>query len=324
MEIACDVLKKSFITNKIMNAKRKFRNINIIDIANTNNIDNFLKKINTPKIIEISTEFIKEYFANNNKDMGVSLLMAYYISSFSEKLFGSYKSRFEQKLNFAANKVVLYIEKIIANDTLSNDYNEEFMSSFDHYYSLYKIWKSKDSINEMSNMFQTLQELSDIIKIEIKKNGKTTKYNYLEKLLVKLFQYNIKYAIRMFLHNYNIFYGLSSLENKFWELVNQYYDDYKDELFIILVAELKIRLIPYLNNVNDRKELYYDLDTEDIINKIRNHNLNNKSIYKIINILQNKTQKINNTYDVHKIKSKITNQDLVNIFKSMFSETLNN
>jgi len=318
MEIACDILKKSSITERYSDIKKNFKSLNLNDISRTSSLETFIKIINTEKYINNVTSLIEEYFDNIDKDMGISILMAYCISSYSNKLFDSYKTKFEQKLILSANRVVLCIEKLLSNNKIPDEQNEDFLNSIDHYYSLYKVWKSKDSINEMSRLFENIQDITNILKIQIIKKMPIGNYNCLFEPMDKLFDLNVKYAIRILLHNYNIFDRLSLFETKFWESVTSNYQKYKDAIFVILVVELRIQLIPQLINPQDRKELYYNLDTEDIINKIRNSDLDNHKIIKIINLLQNKTNKINESYKIKKLTYKITDNELIETFQSMF------
>lgn len=322
MEIACDILKKSITStiNKHDDLKKKFRSLNLSDISRKSNMDSFLKLINSKKYMDITNEFIEKYFDNANNDTGLSILMAYYISSYSDVLFPSYKTRFEQKLILSANKVVLLIEKLlhIQDDDFPDKFYNEFLGTIDHYYSLYKLWKSRDSINEMSDLFENIQEVASIIKIQLRKQIPTDKYDYLITQMNTLFELNPKYALRIMLHNYNIFNGLQLFETKFWDKVVSVYQSNKDAMFVILVAELRIRLIPLLSNPLDRKDIYYGLDTEDIINKIRNYDLDNKKIIEIINILQDKIKKINNNFINQQITHKISEKDMILLFKNMF------
>jgi len=327
MEIACDILKKSIAsaTHKHTNIK-KFKSLNLSDISRKNNMESFLKLVNSKKYVDITNEFMGEYFDNTNKDTGISILMAYCISSYSDTLFDSYKTRFEQKMILSANKVVLLIEKLlnIQDNAFPDNFYNEFLSTIDHYYSLYKIWKSKDSINEMSNLFENIQEIASIIKIQLVKHIPTDKYDFLINLMNKLFDLNPKYALRIMLHNYNIFSGLQLLETKFWDKVVTVYQLHKDAMFVILVVELRIRLIPLLLDPLDRKDIYYNLDTEDIINKIRNYDLDNKKIIEIINILQDKTKKINNNFINKQLSPNFQEKDMILLFKYMFHSSFEN
>ena len=323
MEIACDILKKSSTTERYTEIKKKFKSLNLSEISRTNSLEMFIKIINTPKYISAVTLLIEEYFNEIDEDMGLSILMAYCISSYSNKLFDLYKTKFEQKLILSANKVVLCIEKILLNNKPSSELTEEFLNIIDHYYSLYKIWQSKDSINEMSKLFENMQDITNILKIQILKKMLVVNYDSLFDSMNKLFDLNVKYAIRILLHNYDIFDGLQLFETAFWENVVSNYQKYKDAIFVILVVELRIQLIPQLTNPQDRKELYYNLDTEDIINKIRNYDLDNHKIIKIINLLQNKTNKINIEYEIKKITHKTTDNELIDVFKMMF-HSINN
>ncbi len=335
MEIACDILKKSYPTSKYIDIKRDFINLKLNVLTKKDTMDSFLKLVNDKNCITITTKLLSEYFYNIDTNMGISILMAYCISSFSDTLFSSYKTRFEQKLILAANKVVIYMNKLVNNNSVTEDFTHEFLNIIDHYYSLYKIWKSKDSINEMSNLFENIQTTITILKYQIRKpvlitpnkpSISTINCDSLIDSLEKLFYLNAKYALRIMLHNYDIFDELLPFEIIFWEKVKILYPKYKDAMFIILVAELKIRLIQRLSDPSDRKDIYYKLDTENIIDKIRSGSLTNSKIIKIINMLQNKTSKINNNFICKELINSrdIDTVDIVNIFSVMFNYSIVN
>lgn len=337
MEIACDILKKSYPTNKHIDIKKDFINLKLNCITKKDTANSFLKLINNKDYIITTTKLLGEYFHDVDTNMGTSVLMAYCIFSFSDTLFSSYKTRFEQKLVLSANKVVIYMNKLVNNTHVSEEFANDFLHVIDHYYSLYKIWKSKDSINEMSNLFEDIQTTTNIIKYQnkINKINKTKKYkesniiniNYdpLINSLEKIFYLNSKYALRIMLHNYDIFDELPLFETTFWNKVKVIYPKHKDAMFVILVVELKIRLIQRLSDPLDRKEIYYKLDTENIIDKISAGSLSNSKIIKIINMLQNKTSKINSNFTYKElIDNKNKEIDIINIFSSMYNSSIVN
>ena len=121
---------------------------------------------------------------------------------------------------------------------------------------------------------------------------------------------NSKYTIRILLHNYFIF--IQELEEYFWlECVKTVYIKYPEIIFITLVTELKILLIPFLLNPKDRKEIYYGIDTEDLISKISDKGLDNDMILNIISIFN---KFIFPTIDVK--------ENLIDSFKLFYSELL--
>jgi len=307
MEITCNVLKRSSsIQINYKTKTKKFKNLNLESMSKKCNMTSFIKTISSEKYVCVSMDFIKEYFDNVNEDIGLAVLMTYYISSYANHIFGLYKTKFDQKLLCAANQVILSIENM----------SIDFPNIFDNYYSLYKTWKSKDSITEMNNLFEHIYEIAKGIQIQKTKNNNYDT-SHLIKLMDNLFDFNSKYASKIILHNYELFDGLSEFKSHFWEKIKLTYKNDKDTLFVIIITELKIKLIPLLLNPVDRKEIYYGLDTENIINKIRTSEFDNAKKMEIINILQNKIKKINEKY----IPDSTNN--IISLFENMFEYIFN-
>ncbi len=314
MELACDIPKQSkkiIIENKINDKFKKLRLHGIQDLHV------FLSKIKKEKYIKRTTLLLEQYFQDVEKDMVDAVLMAYCISSFSDKLFDSYKSRFEQKLIFAANKVVVAIDKLIIN----SEPPSEFYNTIDHYVSLYKVWKSQDSINELTKLFEEIQNEIQIMNLQ-KKRGLNINTTKSKELIDKLFLKNSKYATRILLHSYDIFNNSHELEKYFWNCVKTAYQKYHDVIFVTLVSELKIRLIPLLTDPYDRKKIYYSIDTEELIQKISNMLLTNDAIMNIINIFGNKIKKINSKFIFETIVDDKVPNHIVNLFESLYHATL--
>lgn len=249
-----------------------------------------------------------------------AILMAYCISLFSDQIFESYKSRFEQKIILAANKVVLTLQKLSNNLEKTQTFYDEFYNNIDHYFSLYKVWRSEDSIRTLTKLFDEIQEQINIINIQTKRSI-SINIDETKKLIKQLFENNPKYATRILLHNYNIFTNSVALEQYFWKKVQKYYYRYCDAMFLIIVAELRIKLIPLLLDPVCRKTLYYSIDTEDLIHNIRNSKLSNTTIAEIINIFGSNIQKINKDFQFNKISKDTLKSDpmlLLNIFKSFY------
>lgn len=321
MEIACDILKKSTISERYKEVKRKFRDLKLSDTCRNTSYHSFQKLIQNNKYLAPTISFIEQYFDDVDDDFATSILMAYCISTYPDNLFDNYRSRFEQKLILSANRVVLYIERLLTESNLSEDFHNEFFNIIDHYYSLYKIWKSKDSINKMSVIFDEMKELINIFRFQSRKNILVNNVNNCDnilKLLDELFDLNGKYATRILLHNYDIIKKIPNIELRFWEHVKSNYLENKEALFIILVAELRIRLIPLLTNPSDRKELYYSIDTEDIIDEVRSYEFTQKKSNKIIKILQNKVCIVNKTYNKKDLDTYI-DENIIDVFSGMFN-----
>ncbi|ARF09506.1 hypothetical protein Indivirus_1_129 [Indivirus ILV1] len=312
VELACDIPKQSkkiIIENKI---KDKFTKLNLQSISSLNN---FLNNIKKDKYIKTTNLLLSQYFQDVQRDMSEAILMAYCISLFSNELFNTYKSRFEQKLILAANKTVLEINKLLIN----SDSPSELYHVIDHYISLYKVWKSQDSIDKLSKVFEEIQNNIKVMNIQ-KNKGIKINISKSKELFDKLFIQNPKYAIRILLHNYKIFNNFNDLEEYFWDCVQTVFLKYFDTIFITLISELKILVIPLLMNPYDRKNIYYTIDTEELIQKISNSCLTHNDISYIINEFNNNIKKINSNFIFDSIV--VDKFDIIKSFKLFYHETL--
>lgn len=285
MELAFSILKKSEITYNQDIKYDKITNFKNLKLKNINNLNDFFSLIKKDKYINATKDFLKQYFQDIDIIMVTAIQMAYGISLFSDKIFDSYKSRFEQKLIFAANKVMVIIEKLLESDN-QNQKNEDisgFYSIIDNYLSLYKVWKSQDSIDSLTKLFNEFEKELKIIKIQ-KRRSITINTKNSKDIIDKMFKIDAKYAVRILLHNYFIF--ITDIQEYFWKCVKTTYEKYPEIIFITLVTELKILLIPFLKNPNDRKQIYYNIDTEDLINKISDRGLDDDLIHEIISIFK--------------------------------------
>jgi hypothetical protein len=325
MELACDILKRTNdkvnVFNDIEIIKDKIRRLQK-KITNQNSLTDCFKVINKIDYIRPISLLVKEFFNNEtSEEITNAILMSYCISLFTSDIFESYKSRFEQKLILAANKVVIILKKFVNGITeINQDFYKDFYSVIDNYFSLYRIWKSQDSLKILTKLFDQIQEKNKIMNIQLKK-GIDIDIDSNKYLIDQLFDTNSKYATRILLHNYSIF-NSSKIKEYIWQKIQKCYYLHQDEMFLIIVAELRIKLIPLLNNPSDRKEIYYSIDTEELIQIIRNSKLTNTKIAQIINIFGNKINKINKTFsfnDVDKEELKKYNMMLLCIFESFYN-----
>ncbi|MCJ7636308.1 MAG: hypothetical protein MUO21_02340, partial [Nitrososphaeraceae archaeon] len=159
-----------------------------------------------------------------------------------------------------------------------------------------------------------------IIKLQ-KKKGLSINLSKTKELIDKLFIENPKYATRILLHNYFIFGSNKDIEKYFWNCVQNTCKKYWDIIFITLISELKIHLIPFLTDPCDRKKIYYSLDTENLIQKISNNELTNDVVHNIMITFSNKIKKLNSKFIFETIDEDSI-PSLVKLFESFYHEVL--
>jgi len=326
LELACDIPKKKKTINleksKQDKINKKFKNLNL------NNIDkltDFVELMKNDMYRKVSIDFLKQYYEEAEVDaiMVNSLLQAFCIANFSNVIFDSYKTRFEQKLILKANKLVLTVNKLLNNE-LNNDTLTEFYLAMDIYLSLFKVWNEGPLINEITKLFDELQSEINIVRIRNRRKLSIINYgNKIKDLIDQLFNKNPKYSIRILLNNYDIFKDLDDLEKYFWLSVGQVYSQYRETLFITLVSELKIKLINKLSRPYDRKKIYYLIDIEDLISKIGSGLFDNGTIVNILNIIGNKIKKNNSDFFfTTKYEQDLTDKNVIDLFEQFYHAIL--
>lgn len=329
MEVINKIQKKSTALKISKKSLSSFKNLNLIKIIDTNTYKSFMDFIELSNVILATKNLLSEYYDNVDLDMIHDILMAYCISSYPNEIFDIYCSRSEKKLMFYANKVVVLIERLLDNINKINELNkdikfmDEFYKVIDHYCSLYRTWKTKDILNDQTNIFEELLESMNLYKLQSKISMKNNLENKIIAILEKLFQNDPNYAIQMLLFNYNKIKDLASITNVIWEKIYKIMLSNMDMIFLILVVELRIKIIPLLEHPNDRRDVYYGIDTEEIINDIRNNDLNIDQIQNTVNKLQNKVIKINEKYLYQTIlfndNDKENCRQIIYVFKNMFN-----
>nr|QBK89162.1 MAG: hypothetical protein LCMiAC02_02560 [Mimivirus LCMiAC02] len=343
MELACDIIRrKDFSINPSL-LLSEIKKLGISFNIKNNNPKNFKKVVKT--YLPYFDNLAKYLFNKDNKDLGYALLLTYYISEYPTKILYSNLqkkqnySSFQTKLNDqdkheivnAANRVILFLEGV-------NDNIDKFYDAVDYYYALYKIWTS-DDLYRINNLFHELYKLC---------SHKDNRYkSTIINILDKMFSLNTKMTIQILLENYKHFVINKVITNYIWNTIkkistgtiNQESCDHNvdsdiQHIILIMITRLRIELISLLSNSADLKDIYYKIDTENIIRNIRNYKFNQSEINYIINILISKINKLYPTSNIpygwvaeqadipctpmtHTIIHKYYN-DVFSIFKSMF------
>jgi len=301
MEAVCEVIKKkSKITNSSPTLK-KLKIINLSKLTHNLNAAEFINHVSTEEYIEKVDSVIKKLFRKAPKDIGYSIILSYYISAYPDNVFNEYKSKLDIKLEHAANKVVDCLDKITKNidnaENIDQNFYDNFFSMVDSYYSLYKIWTSKDTINLIDEKMDRIEKcmynksaLSDTTFRECEQ--------VLSKEIVIMFDLNPKFTISKLLENYDILNYSLELTNIFWQnvkdCIGSCISSERDSIVLIMIVHIKIKLINLLTTPKDRKDIYYNVDSEDIVKIISEDKLRPKYINTIISILSGKVEKLTN------------------------------
>ena len=237
---------------------------------------------------------ILEPIFEGSDEIAESVILAYYISSNPRNITENFiNSHLTDKLIYASNSLVAYIEY-----TANEDNEDEFYQVIDYYFSVYKTWKSKDVFIKIDSNYEKLEENIKIQRMSEK--SKNTDSDTLELkglyLVDELFNINPKIATNKLLSNYSFVSANTSIKDRIWQNISEISTEnvgYRDHFFLILVAELRIELIRKLKLSKDRKELYYKIDVEEIIQCIRNNSLRLSYVINTILLLSKKVNNLN-------------------------------
>ncbi len=338
MELACDIIRRKTTRIKPRYIIGKIKKLNIVKYLNKSHQD-FLYKAKK-YCLPTFNHLARELFSNHDDDLGYALLLAYYISSYSDDIF-NVKTEYENKLIMASNKVILYLQGTISN------IDHEFYDTVDYYYSLYKIWNSPD-LKKINILYDTLIDLCvkyKLVSITLaiyNDHKPIKKLNYINSLkrhqtqntkiksfsdkmidiVNTMFIINNKMATKLLLQNYRQYVNIKAITNTLWKHIDNISD--VRHIILIIIAELRIKIIHQSYTSIDKKDMYYKVNIEDMIRNIRNDTLTPKKINSIINLFTAKIQKIYpNSFIAAPPSSKIWSDEyqnsITNIFMAMFN-----
>jgi hypothetical protein len=297
MEVTCDIIRRKDKQYNKVKGIEKFKNLELSNKIKNMDNDKFMDVIKNPKFKKASESFIKDFINNNNHDIGFSLLVAYYICAYADKIFMSPHTSFEMKLVSSATQTVAYIENII-NSNPDTQKKEEFCNYLDYYYSLYSIWMSQDHILEVNNLIEDILKNIQIYKMIISREYNDADYinslcDNITSSIDKMFEINYKVCVKKLLDHYDIFTNVDSIKKHIWGKIGECYFKNRETIILIVVTELKSKIIPFVTSAIDRKDIYYNVDTEEIIKKIQDNEFNvidlNNIIHIFLNVLNEKT-----------------------------------
>lgn len=309
MELTYEIIKvRNNITypDDIINS---FKIFNLDAFVKENSPEKFLTHIYNNNLIDIANNMLHRLF-RMEKNFGECLLMAYYISN--------YKKNFDMKLITLSTLVVKYLSQFINADKVSYKIYGKLLDVFDTYQSLYYCWKNKDQI---SNIQDKINQLNEIITCM----NKVENYDYSTILndIQESFQNYPLESLKLFLQSYKVYKLHTNIKNAIWNNIG-YINKNKIQMILIMIAEIRLLLIQTFANIENRKMLYYDIDVENIVDKIRNNKFKpkyiNKIIIKLIYVMRETkidTSQLNQYNNLKKINQEYINTILC-IFRQMY------
>jgi hypothetical protein len=317
MVLTCDI---AIATNNICINKeicRNFRNtMNSISYYDLKIIDDEIKSIN---IKNITDNFLCQFYSYYNPTFATYLPMAFYISSRTDEMFSDNKTIFEEKIISSANNLVNiicnYLDNFEQNDM---KVSKKFFKSFDMFCSLYNCIVMRKIISKQTEFVDTLLEL-----IRINYNTKNNNNKECCHILKQLFKKNQRFAIKLLLNNYKKIKNNKYVNDYLWKkiLVNLNFSFHN--MFIILISELEKKILLSLKTSIDRKDMYYNVNIDDIITGFINNTFTNDKIYNLIIITQDKIKLLNPNYHRHKNIFKVSTPSSLSSSNSSSSQSTN-
>jgi hypothetical protein len=317
MELACDVIKrKGILSNSrfsedINNMQKQLRKIDICSL---------FKKMSHGRVERYVNMVIDPYF-ENSPSITKSIIFSYYISmNNNEDIEKIYGTLIEDKLLFSSKSLVAFIE-------YGDNNVRELLNKIDYHYSVYSAWKKKDKFVNIDNYFCQLEEKIKIHRIINSRNMRPvmdideSSVTIIRNMMVC----EPKIAIKKLLSEYNAISSTPELSNYFWNQIKRtvHEDNEKIEhIFLIMVAELRIMLIRKLKNSKDRKNIYYNVDIENIVDMMRDKQLTITEMKRIVMELSSNCNKLDGEIkcDISSVLDNfdVLNQNFVNLLINSF------
>jgi len=309
MELVYDIITNKDVIENNNNILEQIINLDLQNKQNKLDKDDYFKIIENQNNINLIQQFMNNIFNINDKNnIGKSILTAYYLSGYSNEIFQLYMTTRDEKIVKYSHKIVEYMENLFSTKNI--DIFE--LSLIDRFYSLYNLWISKNTIKKID------KEYEDFIYI-LKNYDKLEKQFLAIEKMDQIFNIDKYLALKTFIDNYKFFYNFDKINNHFWKTVkyieNNNNSTNKYRVFVICLAEIRRKIISQSKNINTKKNMYYNIDIEDIINSIRDNSFTIDHILVITKIINNE---IKNNYNISIINIKNYEKDIIRYIKDIF------
>lgn len=291
MEIATEIIK----IRETYNSKNRIRRfISLVKECKLTELSvEDMKNVDSQKIQKIDVMFNKLFITK--RKIGEALVFAYLIVSCTDQLFSTYKTTLENRLIKAAFNLVYKIEH-------SKDFTQ-FIDLFDHYNCLYNLWTKNSVVETIDNVMQTVVELT------LFNNKYVDKIN---DMLDDVISVDKMLGLKIIFVNYWKLCSVPAVLNKVWQIVEDQLKTDFEQTVLILLAELRIRIINVCNSPLYKKKLYYKVDLEDVVRKIRSNKLD-------VNCFNSMFELFCKSLNVNIIKLTNVDGDIIRCFKELYS-----
>lgn len=296
MEIINDVIKIKKFQPKIL--LDLFLKLNLNNFNQTcSNFNDYLKYVYDEQNNIIIKKILNLLFESNNHDLYEYFLYAFFINFNQKKIFFYFTISYEDRLIKYSSYIVSLITKL--NLISSESILKNFVNSFEHYCSLFCLWKMKKKIKDFKEIIQNIDELAETCKLFMTLDSNNSiidefqnkLFNTIKSGESNLYGYLYNYVFK----NYDYILVSKSIKDKFWNMIFLNNDSKKtNHILIIGLSIIKDKILKSLlksKNLKLKKDIYDNIDIDNLVHFNRN-NFDNDLINSKIN------NKINFLYDI--------------------------
>lgn len=222
-------------------------------------------------------------------DTGKAILMTYAFSRFSNKIFRPYKTSIDDQMIRLSNKIIVEL----SNAANGKKITDNFKNLVKRYLTLYRLWKSREDIKIISRYNDSILELAETddvmsrlgMTVDIDKSeGKILEYYN------KMININKLVTISMIQKNYDVYKKYPALMDAMWGDIMKEERGSLWDMLIIIISHIRKRCIDGTNDIKRRKKLYYNIDINDMTDKLYKKDLTWDQIKPSLSLLMDNKQ----------------------------------
>jgi len=245
----------------------KFKRLGIIDLLDHNDYNSYISKVlNNPTINKIVQELLSGIFDITTPHIIDSLLMVYAFPKYKDEIFVPYQTTMDNKLVVYASRTIVMLNTILT----TGEIDDKFFSTYDKYYSMYMMWRIKLKIRDIDNIYAEIYEEIETHNV-MKLMGISQNINIEESIcssLKRMVDINKLVSINIILRDYIKFSGHKGFYDLLWRLIEQESKSNFFDVTVSLITQLKKNILQHTTDIDLKRKLYYDIDTELIVNSV--------------------------------------------------------
>jgi len=245
------------------------------------------------------------YDVQNKLMLSKALLYAYYINQYTTELFYWHYTQLDRDIIEYAGLIVKNMEKLLKTGSYIG-----LNKIINIYYSYYRLWIMDELLTKLEDLFIDYKE-------SLYNYQQTKNITYLEEMITsftKSLNLDPYITLKIYICNYNYVYNCKPIEIYFWNKIKEVSKDIY--VVLTLLIEIRAKLINITSDIKLKKQLYYDIDIDNITNKLNDNSFKIQdiisSMYILIECMDTKS-----TNNIEKLSLNCKNEDLVDIMMSI-------